>query len=255
MYAPAKSGNAAYSSSAAGVRETLHQLFILETLIQDKASFEQELLKDQASFTFFPPEVENDVVELIKANRLKTNPIVFSDRVENAAGYSIPVIANPVWAVPLANALNGAIAVQKRKTTAAHWTAPDAKILVVDDMVTNLKMVKGLLTPYGCEIDLCVKGGQAVDLVEEQYYDIVFMDHLMPDMDGIETAEKIRALAVDYAKRLRIIMLTANAAAGMREMFLERGMNDFLAKPIEIAKLDAIMEKWIPEEKKVREHT
>jgi CheY-like chemotaxis protein len=76
------------------------------------------------------------------------------------------------------------------------------------------------------------------------------MDHMMPEMDGVETTAAIRALDRDYAKQMPIIALTANAISGMKEMFLEKGFNDYLAKPIEIPKLDEIMGKWIPQEKR-----
>jgi len=80
----------------------------------------------------------------------------------------------------------------------------------------------------------------------------VFMDHMMPDMDGVETTAAIRAMGADddYYAQLPIIALTANAISGMREMFLANGFNDFLSKPIEIAKLDDILERWIPREKR-----
>jgi CheY-like chemotaxis protein len=162
------------------------------------------------------------------------------------------VIPAPAWTVPVARILNGAETLPKPQTFAS-WTAPAAKILVVDDTVTSLKVVKGLLAPYKCEVDLCMKGRQALEIIQEQDYDLVFMDHLMPEMDGIETAAKIRELDLAYVSKMPIIALTGNAAAGMRELFLENGMNDFLTKPIDVARLNMMLEKWIPDDKKVRQ--
>jgi signal transduction histidine kinase/CheY-like chemotaxis protein len=148
-----------------------------------------------------------------------------------------------------------------------RWTAPTAKILIVDDIVTNLKVARGLLAPFECEIDLCTQGAQAVAMVKNENYDIVFMDHMMPGMDGIETTAAIRAWeeaqrdrsgSSGYAgeqaggtgRHTPIIALTANALSGMEEMFLGKGFDGYLAKPIEIKSLNTIMENWIPHEKR-----
>ncbi|MDR1232126.1 MAG: response regulator [Spirochaetaceae bacterium] len=141
-----------------------------------------------------------------------------------------------------------------------RWTAPTAKILIVDDIVTNLKVARGLLAPFECEIDLCTNGAQAVSMVKNETYDLVFMDHMMPEMDGIETTAAIRAWEETRRNRhpsgdsavgrIPIVALTANALSGMQEMFLEKGFDGYLAKPIEIKSLNTVMEKWIPVEKR-----
>jgi signal transduction histidine kinase/CheY-like chemotaxis protein len=143
-----------------------------------------------------------------------------------------------------------------------RWIAPTAKILIVDDIVTNLKVARGLLAPFECEIDLCTNGAQAVSMVKNETYDLVFMDHMMPEMDGIEVTAAIRAWEEarqnepqptgenPAAGRIPIIALTANALSGMHEMFLAKGFDGYLAKPIDIKSLNTIMEKWIPVEKR-----
>ncbi|MDR1143619.1 MAG: response regulator [Spirochaetaceae bacterium] len=122
------------------------------------------------------------------------------------------------------------------------------KVLVVDDVPTNLDVAKGLMLPYGLTID-CVLGGQeAIDRIrkEDVKYDAIFMDHMMPGMDGIEAAKIIRTeIGTEYAKTVPIIALTANALAGNEEMFLSSGFNGFLAKPIDIFKLDAALNQWV----------
>ena len=189
---------------------------------------------------------------MITARGLKTIPVAISDgRTLREGGESIIELPLPVWTIPVARALSGEAA-SARPRTLPVWSAPTARILVVDDTVTSLKVAKGLLAPYGCEVDLCMKGRQALDIIQEQDYDLVFMDHLMPEMDGIETTAKIRELDLDYVSKMPIIALTGNAAAGMREMFLENGMNDFLTKPIDVARLNMMLDKWIPDAKKVR---
>jgi CheY-like chemotaxis protein len=111
-------------------------------------------------------------------------------------------------------------------------------------------VAEGLLAPYKARVDSCISGYESIALAEKQPYDLIFMDHMMPGMDGIEAAAAIRALDLPYVKDIPIIALTANAVSGMREMFLSKGFNDYLSKPIEISKLDDIMGKWIPPEKR-----
>ena len=125
------------------------------------------------------------------------------------------------------------------------FIAPDAKILVVDDIETNLKVAEGLLMPYEIQVDSCLSGQAAIDKTKANKYDIVLMDHMMPDIDGVEATKLIR----EHGYNLPIIALTANAVSGTKEMFLANGFDDFLSKPIDIIKLNSTLEKWIPHEK------
>ncbi|MDR2354356.1 MAG: response regulator [Deltaproteobacteria bacterium] len=130
---------------------------------------------------------------------------------------------------------------------------PHGKVLVVDDVEVNLLVAKGLLRNYGLSIDTATSGKEAVEKIKlasyeapSDRYDIVFMDHMMPEMDGIEATRVIRNdLDSDYARNLPIIALTANALAGAREMFLENGFNSFLSKPINLYDLDTELKKWM----------
>ncbi|MDR1611829.1 MAG: response regulator [Planctomycetota bacterium] len=120
-----------------------------------------------------------------------------------------------------------------------------AKILVVDDNRLNLTVAKGLLGLYKVECDLAQSGKEALEKIAAGEYDLVFMDHMMPEMDGVETTRRIRKMGGRQAD-LPIIALTANAVQGARELLLTSGMNDFLSKPIERDKLHAVLERWIP---------
>jgi signal transduction histidine kinase/CheY-like chemotaxis protein/HPt (histidine-containing phosphotransfer) domain-containing protein len=135
------------------------------------------------------------------------------------------------------------------KKSSVQFIAPSARILIVDDMITNLIVAEGILSQYKFQIDTCTNGAEAVKMVRERCYDFI-MDHMMPGMDGIETAAAIRAESGDYFKQVPIIAHTANAISGMREIFLQNGFDDFLAKPIEISKLDEVIERWVPQEKR-----
>jgi signal transduction histidine kinase/response regulator of citrate/malate metabolism len=164
----------------------------------------------------------------------------------------IYTILRPIQSVSLANVLNDDETVGRIEggDDHMHFIAPSARILVVDDIMTNLMVAQGLMTPYRMQVDICQSGKEAIDLVRQNSYDLVFMDHMMPEMDGIEVTNRIRALDAPRFKAIPIVALTANAVSGMREMFLKNGMSDFLTKPIDVTKMDAILAKWLPNDKK-----
>jgi len=131
-----------------------------------------------------------------------------------------------------------------------QFTAPLARVMVVDDNRINLKVASGLLKKFGIQPDLALSGKECLEKLQaDRNYDLIFMDHMMPDMDGIETTEQIRALGKEYTANLSIIALSANAVKGMEQEFLAAGLDDFLAKPIEMKALSNILKKWLPEEK------
>jgi len=119
---------------------------------------------------------------------------------------------------------------------------PYGRVLIVDDVATNLYVAKGYLIPYKLEIDSALSGFETIELIKNgEKYDIIFMDHLMPKMDGIETVRKLRELKYS----LPIIALTANALVGQAEIFLNTGFNDFISKPIDIRQLNYLLNKYI----------
>lgn len=135
----------------------------------------------------------------------------------------------------------------------SYFKTKDVKVLVVDDNRVNLKVAAGMLNRYGITPYEVNCGQDAIEVLRKDTdFDIVFMDHLMPIMDGIEATKLIRKLDEYKDKKLVIIALSANAVNGMEEKFLEVGMDDFLAKPIETDNLTSILKKWIPKEKIIR---
>ena len=133
------------------------------------------------------------------------------------------------------------------KQTTLPFTAHDAKVLVVDDNEVNLQVADGLLKKFDINCTKAMSGYEALDLLKKQKFDIVFMDHQMPDMDGIETLEKIRETeeGLDDSEKNIVIALSANAVNGAREMFLSKGFDDFLAKPVQGKDFGACLSKWL----------
>ncbi|MBQ9947951.1 MAG: response regulator [Oscillospiraceae bacterium] len=162
-------------------------------------------------------------------------------------------IRKPVMLYSIVSMLNGVSTGLRRseqRYSDVSFVCPEARVLIVDDNLVNLRVAEGLISTYKPEITLAASGFEALELIEQgNTYDIIFMDHMMPIMDGVETTQKIRELGTDYARNVPIVALTANAMKGVEKAFIEAGMNDFLAKPIDTKRLFTILSHWISSEK------
>lgn len=136
---------------------------------------------------------------------------------------------------------------------AMDFVAPDAKILIVDDNEMNRKVAVGLLAPLGMQIDLADSGKRALAMVQQKHYHIVFMDHMMPVMDGVEAVRRLREMEDDYYREVPVIALTANAMKEAKKLFAEAGMNDVLTKPIDMRQMCRVLKKWLPQELLIRQ--
>lgn len=129
------------------------------------------------------------------------------------------------------------------------FTAPNAKILIVDDNAMNLHVAKSLLKQTLVQVSLCSSGKECLEMVRKEHFDIIFLDHMMPEMDGLETLKKLKDLDMNRCKDSPVIALTANAIVGVKEMYLKAGFNDYISKPIEGKAFEALVRKYLPEEK------
>jgi len=222
-------------------------------LVSDDSELHDKLLENRWGYVFAEEGLANTARHIVKTRALNTKVVMMSDSYETKGDSDIGILIMPAYFLSVVNALSG------RDTTYStnnkqmgHFVAPDANILLVDDIITNLKVGQGLLKQYGVGLDMCTSGRDAIEALVAGDYDLVFMDHMMPEMDGVEAVKIIRGLAAEmgekYAK-LPIVALTANTIVGAREMFLQNGFDDFLSKPIETDKLNSILAKWIPKEK------
>jgi CheY-like chemotaxis protein len=125
----------------------------------------------------------------------------------------------------------------------------DTQILIVDDIDINLIVAEETLLHYGGRIDTADSGIKAIEMIKQHDYDIVLMDHMMPEMDGVEVTKIIRALPEEKYKKLPIVALTANVVGDVRDMFMKSGMNDFLSKPMEQTEMERVLREWLPKEK------
>ena len=172
------------------------------------------------------------------------NPMKEAVHIKNAT-----VMAKPLYSLNFCQLLNGEeLILHTVEKDHFRFTAPDAKILLVDDNEMNLKVAKGLLEPYKMQIDVAMNGKEAIEMVLDKHYHLVFMDHMMPVMDGVEATKAIRSMEGSEYKDLPIVALSANATAEAREMFIREQMSDFVAKPIRMKTVTECILRWLPEE-------
>lgn len=158
-------------------------------------------------------------------------------------------IYKPFTVLSIAAVFNGQkILSSEERQTSLHnkFVAPQASVLVVDDNAMNLKVMARLLLPYRLKVTMASSGPEALEKLNTPEFDCVFLDHMMPDMDGVETLHKLRQKPGLYYQSLPVIAFTANAIGGAREMFMAEGFNDFIAKPIELSVLERILRRYIP---------
>jgi len=235
----------------------MENLGVASTLVFEDSDFIEKLAGGEYTFAFISFGIYEKNIGAIMDLNTKTKVVILTEFGETIPEKSLTVLAMPVHSLSMANIINGeqdSFSYHGNSRLAVGFTAPEASVLAVDDILTNLKVVKGLMLPYGMQVTMCKSGPMAIEAIKANRYDIVFMDHLMPGMDGVETTEHIRRLGVEdgYFADVPIVALTANAVHGMHEFFLENGFSDFMSKPVDVVKLNSILEKWIPKEKQIK---
>ena len=191
--------------------------------------------------------------EYFRKASVTTEIIIVQDR---AGAIDVPTnmrcLFKPIYEIPVASIFNredSVVDALEGKGFVNSFIAPKAKALLVDDNLINLQVLSGLIMPYEMEINMVTNAKDAIKEVETETYDIVFMDHMMPDMDGMEATSIIRDKAGDYYQNLPIIALTANAINGAREMYLANGFNGYVSKPMDMSSLERALKANLPADK------
>ena len=190
---------------------------------------EEEYLADVS----FMEEIAKEILVVIVANedfRLKP-------------GSHARIMEKPFYCFPVIGILNSDI---NAFETEGRLTCPGVHALVVDDEPMNLMVARGIFQRYGMTVSVAESGMQAIEMCRQNAYDIVFMDHMMPGMDGVEAMKRIRTDALRGKRDLPIIALTANAVSTAKEMFISEGFDGFVSKPVELTELERVMKKVLP---------
>lgn len=234
-----------------------------------KAQLNRDLEKLGAKLTVLDPDCQSDdlAVDYLIVEKeffddsvqkfVKEHPemlcllLVTYDSIEPIDIPNVRVLSKPVYSFSLYNAMGIQDADNYHPPAESEnfpFVAPDAKILIVDDSKVNLTIASGLLEPLQMTIDTSQSAVEAIEKIHNVKYDLIFMDHMMPGVDGVEATHIIRRLIPSY-NDVPIIALTANAIGSAREMLLREGMDDFVAKPIDLKVVLTKLIKWLPQEK------
>ncbi len=235
-----------YSDS---IKKTIENLGSHCDTCTNQSELYEKIAKDKFDYIFVP-SLHLEKVQSVKKKHKLSSRIVEMASGDESSGYDkVETIVLPVQCIQVAEVFNEVSKSHRESKSNIKFVAPNARVLVVDDSPVNLKVAIGLMRPYEFYIETASDGIEAVEKVTKNRYDIVFMDHMMPGMDGIDATTAIRKMKGEYYENLPIVALTANAIAGTKELFIKEGMNDFVSKPIEISKLNDILARWIPKEK------
>ena len=205
-------------------------------------------------YIFFIESVYNERVEAMLNKNPQLNGVILVG-LTSAFTTGIPnlhLMRRPETTMSMVRILNEqydiAVRTEEEDEFKIDFTAPEARILAVDDNEINLTIIEGLLAPLGVRLDKADGGAKAVEMAADGDYDIILMDHMMPEVDGVDATKAIRE-ANGGAERPVIIAVSANVMEEARHLFAEAGMNDFVAKPVDVKNLVTAVKKWLPEDK------
>ena len=196
---------------------------------------------------FVGEEEYEENVELIEslARKMVVAVVANSDFVP-AQGSKVRILPKPFYCFPVVTLLNQDPSEEESRVSKIMCNG--VRALVVDDEPMNHMVAKGIFKRYGMEVFTANSGQESIDMCETEDYDIIFMDHMMPEMDGIEAMKRIRTVLTRRHKEVPIVALTANAVSTAKKMFLREGFDGFISKPVELSELERILRKVLPGE-------
>ena len=218
----------------------------------EKTRNDIERLLNVNSYThvFTSNERSDECEDVFEKRLLDENIVTFLDIDDNVhISNTQTILTRPIHALNIASLLkNETNSYVREVNRKGGFECPHATLLVVDDNYTNLNVASAILTKYGATVLTALSGKDALRVLSDHEVDMIFLDYMMPEMNGIDTLEHIRKLPGSKFAGMPIIALTANVVSGAREMFLEAGFDDFLAKPISIDKMEKVLRKYLPKD-------
>ena len=202
-------------------------------------------------FTGYEEYVEHKDIFDSLASKMSIGVIVDGEDDLNMMHDGVYFVFKPFHVFSIAAALNGTENTSSTfgQRNEGGFVVKDARVLVVDDSPMNLKVVERFLSHYGISIDMASDGQSAVEKTKKIRYDLIFMDHMMPGMDGVQTLREIRTIRGNSREIVPVVALTANALVGAQEMYLNEGFVAYISKPVKAADLENCLLKFLPEDK------
>ncbi|MCR5282501.1 MAG: response regulator [Lachnospiraceae bacterium] len=215
--------------------------------VQSRQDLEELIRTTRISHLFVGTGEYLENKEYIDSLVTTINVAMVKDRdYSGSVGAGISLLPKPFYGVQIANFLNQDLKDHTADLGEEKILFTGVRSLVVDDEPMNLLVARGIFEGYGMQVDTVLSGMEAIEACEETDYDIVFMDHMMPEMDGVEAMKRIRINISRSKKEICIVALTANAISSAKEMFLSEGFDGFIPKPIEITEFERVMKRVLP---------
>ena len=235
--------NETISHLAAGLELGIHRVFNLQELKKLTVIY-------QLTHLLIGREEYEEEPEWFEALAARTQVIVVAGGdFAPVSGSRILLMKKPFFTLPVINILNASKAEQPQMWENMRMVCPGVRVLVVDDEPMNLMVAQGILKDYRMEVKTVESGMEAIEICEKEDFDLLFLDHMMPKMDGVETLHRLRKLMEETKRDVTVIAFTANAVSGAREMFYREGFDEFISKPIETMELERVLRKVLPQTK------
>lgn len=223
-----------------GLDLVLHRVFNLEELEKLNSMY-------QLTHLFIGKEEYEEDREFFKGLDKSMEVVVIADDSLVLPKEShIKYIRKPFCCLPVISMLNAGPANNGNRFEKEYMICPEVRALVVDDEPMNLMVAEGILRDYQMQVKTAESGMKALELCDKEEFDLIFLDHMMPEMDGVETLKRLRKMHAEEGRTLTVIAFTANAVSGAREMFLQEGFDEFVSKPIEYLELERVLKKVLP---------
>lgn len=235
---------------AESLKEVLASLSVFAVIASDRMEFEERVLSGQYNYVFIALERYLENQRFIDRKLGNHRMVLISDIAQSVQmSRSCYMLTRPAHIINVAMAYrNESSAFSREIIQSGGFTCPNTTILVVDDNFTNLEVASGLLKKYDATIVTAISGHDCLKMFDSMHIDIVFLDYMMPEMNGIDTFYEMRKLNNENAKTVPVVALTANVVSGAKEMFIDAGFCEYITKPIDVKKLEMVLKKNLPRE-------
>ncbi len=231
--------------------DNLFREFDIKTrYVRNKENFDDAVLEVKYDYIFLSIAAYEDLSDSVEKFECEEYTYVVGKNTNVYGDFGkCRILKNPVSGMSLATVLNNQWNVEQysHNEIAESVTAPDAKVLVVDDNAVNLKVAKGVFKKYEIDIDMATSGMEALEKIEDCHYDIIFLDQMMPEMDGVQTLKRIRDSKDSYFSTVPIVALTASKGSDIRNLLTYAGFQEFIVKPIKMRYLEDVLKKYLPD--------
>ncbi len=229
------------------IMNALQQCCVDAEFVASADEFRQHFVQDRYTHVFIATDHYEYLKNIIRANMGKTNVVILSN-LDDDGDYGIigKLMLRPAFYTNVNAAIRGKEHFSLRNVSMkSSFTCPGVRVMAVDDNLTNLHVVSSLLSKYQMEVITASGGRECLNRLERQQVDIIFLDYMMPEMDGVDTLKNIRAMDKEWVKNVPVIALTANAVSGVKQMLLKEGFNDYITKPLSVDKLEKCLLRYL----------